>query len=308
MITEPKHVLQYHEIRKTKKQKEDFRSAVLEYFTFLGYNATVEGKKNTNNVVVGNPEKAKFLITAHYDTPANMYLPNLITPCNLFLYLAWQLLVVGIISVLSAIPAVAVELLLDSPLLGLFVWYAVYFLMFIVMLTGPANKHNANDNTSGVVTVLEIAKSLPENLREKVCFVLFDLEEAGLVGSKLYANTHKAAIQNQTVLNLDCVGEGNELVLFPSKKMLKKDATCSCLQVATGSFGEKNISVHTKGFAFYPSDQKNFPNGVGVAAFNRTKVGLFLARIHTKRDTILDYTNVNLLRAALISVVSSAAE
>ena len=33
------------------------------------------------------------------------------------------------------------------------------------MLLGPANPNNANDNTSGVVTVLEIMRTLPENYR-----------------------------------------------------------------------------------------------------------------------------------------------
>ena len=61
--------------------------------------------------------------------------------------------------------------------------YISYFAMLLLMMFGPANRHNSNDNTSGVITVLEIMSTLPENLRDKVCFVLFDLEEAGLTVS-----------------------------------------------------------------------------------------------------------------------------
>ena len=35
----------------------------------------------------------------------------------------------------------------------------MYWVMLLLMMVGPANKHNANDNTSGVVTVLETMRS-----------------------------------------------------------------------------------------------------------------------------------------------------
>ena len=49
----------------------------------------------------------------------------------------------------------------------------------------------------------------------------------------------------------------------------------------------------------YPSDQANFPWGVGICALRKGKAGLYLSRIHTRRDTVLEETNVNILRAAL---------
>ena len=178
---------------------------------------------------------------------------------------------------------------------------AGYWGMIILMLVGPANSSNVNDNTSGVVSVLEIAKSLPENYRKDVCFVLFDLEEAGLIGSASYQKAHKKATASQLVLNLDCVGDGDNLMLFPTKKLRKDRKRLTSLYKACGYFGKKSILLHEKGFAFYPSDQANFPYGVGVCALRKRKKTLYLSRIHTKKDTILEYTNVNLLSAALIT-------
>ena len=75
-----------------------------------------------------------------------------------------------------------------------------------------------------------------------------------------------------------------------------------------GQLGVKSIAQRKKGFAYYPSDQGNFPLGVRICALRRKKwFGLYMNRIHTNRDTILEETNVNILRAALTTLVSSDA-
>ena len=91
--------------------------------------------------------------------------------------------------------------------------------------------------------------------------------------------------------------------LFRTKKLKKDRKRLTSLYKACGYFGEKSILLHEKGFAFYPSDQANFPAGVGICALRRRKKLLYLDRIHTKKDTILERTNVNLLRAALITYI-----
>ena len=183
-----------------------------------------------------------------------------------------------------------------------------YWVLLLMIMVGPANKNNFNDNTSGVVTVLETAKSMPVAFRSKVCFVLFDLEEAGLIGSSSYQKRHKNHTPNQVVINLDCVGDGNEIVMFPTKKIKKDNDKLADLRRICGTWGQKSIALHEKGFSFYPSDQANFPYGVGVGAFHRSRwAGLYYARIHTNKDTVLEETNVNILRAALVSLITCGA-
>ena len=109
----------------------------------------------------------------------------------------------------------------------------------------------------------------------------------------------------QIVLNLDCVGDGDEIVMFPSKAMKQDTAKMDALRKITGAFGTKSVAIRDSGFAYYPSDQKHFPYGVGIAALRRSKwAGLYLSRIHTKKDTILEETNVNILRAAIVTLVT----
>lgn len=303
MIETPMDVLHQFPVRKTKKQKQAFRDAVRRYAEELDYPVSIEkGSFGARNVLLGDPEKARFLLTAHYDTCAGMLLPNFISPCNVPLYLAYQLGLVFLLIIGAVAAGVAAGLLLGSEAVK---WTSlgVYWLLLFLLILGPANKTNSNDNTSGVVTLLEIARTLPENQRHKVCFVLFDLEEAGLIGSASYRKMHKKETDNQLVLNLDCVGDGDHLMMFPTKKLRRDRKKLASLYRACGYFGKKNLLLHEKGAFVYPSDQKHFPYGVGICALRKRKKLMYMSRIHTKRDTILEETNINILRAALTTYI-----
>lgn len=299
----PMDILQEFPVRKSKRQKEVFRQAVSSYAQRLGYDVTVEkGTFGARNLVIGDPENAKFLVTAHYDTCARLPFPNLITPCSLLPFIGYQMLVALCIVLPPMILGILAGLLVYEGLIGVVIYLGV-FAMLALMLLGPANPSNANDNTSGVVTVLEIARSLPVIHRQKTCFVLFDLEEAGLWGSASYRKAHKKATDGQMIINLDCVGDGDHIRLFPTKKLKKDRKKLTSFYKACGYFGEKDILVHEKGFSIYPSDQGNFPYGVGICALRNSKFGLYLGKIHTPKDTQLDITNVNLLRAAIATYI-----
>lgn len=304
----PMDVVKNYPVRKSKKQKQAFRADVTQWLQDLGYPVCEEeGSFHSCNLVIGDPQRARYLVTAHYDTCARLPFPNLITPCNFWTFLLYQIF----IFLMLMLPALAVGglvgYLLHSFDIGYFLFVVLLWADIVLMLIGPANSSNVNDNTSGVVTLLEIARSIPELHRKNVCFVLFDLEEAGLIGSASYKKKHKREIPNQLVLNLDCVGEGDDIYFFPTAKLKKSKERLAPLQKLAGGYGKKSIAVRTKGFSIYPSDQSNFPYGVGICALKRGWAGLYLSRIHTPRDTVLDETNVNILRAALTTLISGSA-
>lgn len=304
----PMDVVKNYPVRKSKKQKQAFRADVTQWLQNLGYPVCEEeGSFHSCNLVIGDPQRARYLVTAHYDTCARLPFPNLITPCNFWTFLLYQIF----ICLMLMLPALAVGglvgYLLHSLDIGYFLFVVLLWADIVLMLIGPANSSNVNDNTSGVVTLLEIARSIPELHRKNVCFVLFDLEEAGLIGSASYKKKHKREIPNQLVLNLDCVGEGDDIYFFPTAKLKKSKERLAPLQKLAGGYGKKSIAVRTKGFSVYPSDQSNFPYGVGICALKRGWAGLYLSRIHTPRDTVLDETNVNILRAALTTLISGSA-
>lgn len=323
MLTRPMDILTQFPVRKSKQQKQAFRDAVQAYLEKQDYVCCVEkGSFGVRNLVIGNPESAKYVVTAHYDTCARLPIPNLLTPFSLPLFLLYQIAMVcffllialimsvfaGFLTIRIGVPMISSGQEMELAAFAVVVWY-YSFLIFIILSDlmlyfGPANQNNANDNTSGVVTLLEIARTLPENQRDKVCFVLFDLEEKGLWGSKSYRKAHKEATNHQLILNLDCVGDGDYIRLFPTRKLKKDRRKLTSLYKACGYVGTKSILVHEKGFGIYPSDQRNFPYGVGICALRKNKYCYYLSRIHTKKDTVLEETNVNILRAALTSFIS----
>lgn len=299
MTEAAKTVLTSYEVRKTKRQKEAFRAFLCRELGKLGYEPRVESGRSlvtSHNVVAGDPEKARVLLTAHYDTCAVLPFPNFITPRNLPVFLLYQLTVAAVILILAAAVETAVLLAFDPPLwVALLTVYAVLGFCIWWMLAGKANRHTANDNTSGVIALLEMAAALPPEDRDGVCFVWFDNEELGLFGSSAFASAHRRVRADTLTLNFDCVGDGDHLQFFPSGVLKKDSETMALLESAFLSEGKKVVEV-VRGLGLYPSDQARFRRGVGVAALKKAPlIGYYMDRIHTRRDTVLEEDNVQLL-------------
>lgn len=291
MTETSKALLEHHQVRKTKTQKAAFFQWVKPLAEAKGYRVTTEkGTFGAKNIIIGDPDTAKVVFTAHYDTCAVMPVPNFITPTQIFCYLLYQLLLITGIVLLAALFTV-VWIRLGLPLASVFFSLALWTMLLLLIL-GPANKHTANDNTSGVATVLDILENMPEELQNQAAFVLFDLEEAGLFGSASFFGNHKKAMRDKLLLNFDCVSDGDHL-LFCIKK--KAHARLSLLEKAFPASQGKTVRLCTKGF-FYPSDQANFPCGIGIAALKKGPFGvLYMDRIHTPKDTVFQAENITML-------------
>ncbi len=300
------------QVRKSRKQKEAFRAWLCGELEKAGYAPQVEKGFAARNVVAGDPDKAKVLLTAHYDTQAVLPIPNFITPRNPFFFVLYQVLIVLPLFVIVAVvegtflfaaqkqgPESIFWLLaaLSAPALcGFFIWW---------LLDGKANKHTANDNTSGVLTLLETALAMPPEHRERVCFVFFDNEEKGMFGSAAFANKHKYVKKNTTVLNFDCVGDGDSIQFFPQRKLKKDEAALKRVETAFLPTGGKDVQV-VRSFSIYPSDNANFKRGAGVCALKHKKVvGYYMDRIHTSKDTVLDEANIALLRDGALRYIAA---
>lgn len=310
MIEKPMDVLTDYPVRKSKKQKQAFREDVQQYAQSLGYECHIEkGSFESQNIVFGDPKKAKYLLTAHYDTCSRLPFPNLITPCNFWTFMGYQLFVVIIMFAFVFVVSFLTQLIFQNSELSWWAGYMALWVDILFMYLGPANRHNANDNTSGVVTVLQTMADLATEDRANVAFILFDLEEAGLLGSSSYQSQHKKETKNQIILNLDCVGDGDEILLFPTAKLKKDKEKLAMLRPLCGCVGDKAFSIREKGFSAYPSDQRNFPYGVGIAALRRNRFGtLYCSRIHTSKDTILDEKNVAILSEKMVKFLQITKE
>ncbi len=293
-------------VRNSAEEKARFRAWALAEAAELGVSrAAPEGNEGHVNLVFGEAEKARVLFTAHYDTPRRALLPNLMLVTNRFLFWAYNLalpLCMLAAAIAAAFGAKALLGLnweqLPDRLLMLAVYMGVYFALFCLLLRGPANRHNRNDNTSGTAAVMELLRLVGE--REDTACLLFDDEEKGKKGSKAFAKAHPGIRQDTLVVNLDCVGNGETAVFCPSTGA-EGDPRYAALKDAVEKSG-LNARFFPAGRAQTNSDHKNFDKGVGVCAcFHKPFVGWYTGRIHTARDTVADPESVRALAEALAS-------
>lgn len=298
-------ILEKYQIRKSNKQKTEFIEYIKERLSRSGYDPekdiTVEtkgiGLLKSRNIVVGNPKEAEIVVTAHYDTCAVLPFPNFMAPTNPVLFWVFQLLVFFFLAYLAAIVVLVFTFLTNNYFEGGNVFLFVLVLLAFHTMFGYRNKHTANDNTSGVIAVTKLLEELPKEHRNKVCVVYFDNEEKGLFGSSFFAKKHKKSMKNKMLINLDCVGDGDNIVSM-AKRAARKDPKYSLFVEALSEEAKTyDGRYHCKKMKFmmFPSDQANFDNAIGICALRKSIFGMYCGRIHTPFDTICREDNINCL-------------
>lgn len=297
-----REIFEKYQVRKTRKQKLAFIQLLKE--DIPGLQVQEAGFAKSRNLVIGDPETAKVILGAHYDTCARLPFPNFITPK--------QPVIAVVYSILTVLPYLAVIVALNFLLrlvcsdfwLRYGISMASYALLIWLMLAGPANKHTANDNTSGVITLLEIYHTMSEEDRAKVCFVFFDNEEKGVIGSAQFRKKYKKSMKDKLLINFDCVSDGDHFLLGISKKANQKFRVA--IAQAFTSAGSKNVMLENLKKVYYPSDQAGFPVAIAVASLKHNKIfGYYMNRIHTKRDTVFDETNISYLTEHTVEFIKS---
>lgn len=298
-------VLKHWQVRKTADQKTAFIQFLQGQFPEL----RVEADKKSRNLVLGDLSSARVVLTAHYDTCARLPFPNFITPLNFPVYLGYQLLITApFIALLLLIRGLVLHLT-HSELLGFWIGYAAMMSsMFYLLMGGPANPYTANDNTSGVITLLELYQAMTPQQRSRVALVFFDNEENGLLGSKAFYKAHKQeAWKEKLLLNFDCVSDGDTFLFVLNKPGMNNYG--DTLRAAFPASQAKQVLMESTAKAFYPSDQANFPVSCAVAALNQHKLwGLYMDKIHTPEDRCFDTRNIEFLTAGTLRFLDSLPE
>ncbi|MBR3929506.1 MAG: M28 family peptidase [Clostridia bacterium] len=297
-------------VRNTKEQKAAFSAWVVKDAEKSGLNASVTDDNGHKNIVIGDPERAKVIFTAHYDTPWQSPWPNLMLPKNRGLFLLYQIGIVLPFLLLSFLAAFLVMKIVPldyakttNRLLPLYAYLFTYYVLFYFFMRGRKNKKNFNDNTSGVATVLQIAKTLKAETRGKAAFILFDNEERGKKGSKAFSKAHRNINENTPIVNFDCVGLGDQIVVIEKEDFKAREE----YKAFRSSFGAvKNVHFLSSKKAHANSDQTSFKLGNAVMACRKSKSGiLYVNRIHTSRDTVVDIQNLCALKEASVSFIEA---
>ncbi len=289
-------------VRKNRRQKTDFIYRTKEVLEEQGYSVTIEqgGMTRSRNIVVGDVNQAKVIYTAHYDTCPMMILPNFVTPRNIPFYIIYQLILTILILGGGSLIGYLVSLFTNQAVGGLVTAGTILLFCYQIM-AGIANPNTYNDNTSGVITLIEIALSLPREHRNKVAFVFFDNEELGLLGSSVFYKMHHKGLQNTPLINFDCVSDGDYILAIANKKMKKDTVIYDLMKMCLASKEEKTVEYLSAASTFYPSDQMKFKKYFGIAAVRKAPIlGYYLGRIHTPFDTVFDERNISLLSDAMV--------
>lgn len=299
-------ILEHYQVRKKKEQKLAFIALLKRRFPEL--QVEEGGFGHNRNIVIGNIKTAKVLCTAHYDTCAQLPFPNLILPQNILLTLGYNILIcIPFLAVMAGLTWLF-SLWFSNTSIGLFIAYLCMMgLMYYTLMGGKPNQHTANDNTSGVITLCELLSALTPEERSQTAFVFFDNEENGLLGSSWFASRHKKeGLAEKLVLNFDCVSDGDHMLFVMSKSAQKQYG--SALTSAFPQAPEMTPHFAKSGSTMYPSDQGNFKMSVGIAAMRKSRVGLFMDKIHTKRDTVFLEDNIVYLQAGTKRFLASISE
>lgn len=307
-----KCLLTLYPVRRTERQKRDFRIWAIKQLQQSGWEAYEEiygssddlttgrplkriGKfNNTVNIVSGDPDQAVIFLCAHYDTPSNMIIPNFVSPTNTIAYVGYHVLAVILLVIFSLIGAFAISSFLGAPDL----WFPLSLGLLIALLwavnAAPPNQNNANCNSSGVATVLAIAERLDWDKR--VCILLLDNNDKDLLGASSFQKKYRDAAKNCLFMNFDCVGDGANILLIPSKRSCWDGALLADLSRAFPESDGMKAQVLESGLRYFRSDHRLFPFHVAVCACRRLKgLGYYIPNLWTDRDTVMQEENIQYL-------------
>lgn len=300
-----KTILNNFQARKTYKQKSRFINYILDRYKNIPITIEESGKIIKNkNIIIGDFKTADTVYTAHYDTCALSFMPNMIFNSK-FLFTIYQIIFLTVFFLISYVLTVILKLLI-RPADVLLLLYVTWGLLLYQLMFGIRNKHTSNDNTSGVLTLLNaIDKIIKEDnaIPKNTCFVLFDNEEKGLIGSQRFETSHKT--NKKTFFNFDCVGDGNNLILF-YKKTAKNNDTYNTFYNKAKELSNSHFYIKTEKLnpLTLTSDHVIFKNSVGVATFRKHKLFKFLyvPRLHTSFDKKCDFKNIEFLSDIICNI------
>lgn len=284
-------------VRMHRKQKKEFRQYINQKATEMNYDCKIEKSSVAKNIVVGDINKAKYVFTAHYDTPPK--LPKFFVKHMMLYSIVFSLMLIGLI---YAVPVIGFELTKSIILLNKLIKYTsltagatlIYSIMHIMGFAGNANKTNFNDNTSGCYTLLKLMEkyqNLPKNERDQIAFVFFDNEEKFLLGSYTHKFKNKHNYKNKTYINLDCVGLGKQMNLY---YFGKKPEIVNQLEQ---QINENNLFIPYPKKSNMMSMSDHYPlrkaNHVCMLSVDPENNKSIFSQIHSSNDNKIDFTNID---------------
>lgn len=263
--------LQYP-VRCKPKEKEVFRLYLMGALRELGYTPTLQSREpllqiggRITNVVVGDPETAKLVFIARYDTPRRSLLPPLIMPTRPLTALLYMALSPALALVGSFVAAFALTFTVRAPQATLPLFLVLLFAVLLYLRFAPTETRTLNDNTSGVAALLETAAALTPRYRGEVAFAFLDGGFGDLSGAKALRKKYPAT-REKTVVNVNCVAEGKELLILPSRYSRWDGEALDAVLDSFENGKHTTVFLKTDGLTYYPSDNRAFRHAFAICS------------------------------------------
>ena len=264
-------------VRRKPTEKEKFRLWLVGTLREQGYQPKLQHREtalriggDVTNVVVGDPDKAKLILVAHYDTGVRTLLPPFYMPTRpltAFLYLA----LTPVLALLgSFVLSFALTFPFNAPYLTLPLFLILMVTALLYLRFGPSETRNLNDNTSGVAALLETSAALTPGCRDKVAFAFLDGGFGGLSGAKGFRARYPSA-KEKTVINVNCVAEGGELLILPNKYSRWDGEVLDAILDSFENGEHTTTFLKTDGLIYYPSDNRAFRHSFAICACEKLR-------------------------------------
>ncbi len=284
--------LKLRQKRHSREEKDRFLKFLKSELETLGYENEISkaGFPTSKHLETKTNGSCETILMAHYDTSTTLpiWIEYLMRISGHTRTLLTIIIVLGLFQFMTLINNDLI-----SNLLRLSIAASVLIPVLFI-----SNKHTMNDNTSGVLSLLLLAKKiskLPE-LKDKVKFVFTDNEERSLIGTYQLRKIWDKQSFNYShckIISIDSVGRGNEVVLsYNIHKSLAVDLGTA--------FSKNGIQAHLVNMGFVPfSDAYNFRKlgAININLMNKSLIpgGFYIKNIHSKRDRKISKGNIKLV-------------
>lgn len=282
----------------------------LETFPLLARILPHRLSRNVTGEIPSQSGKVGLVVVAHYDSArsALSFHPRLVKGFRS----AFWMMIGGVFSVAALTVANLVVRAVGGQT-NLWVWIATmavsgYLLVPLVLMVHREISMDytpgANDNASGVVTMLALMDKMsePESRTSGVMFVATGAEEVGTVGMIEFLKAHGERVKDAMIVNLDNLGTGHLCYIDREGMLLGHRADPVLLWLAGKVAGRKHFPIWRSGYRLLSTDASpalaRRYRAMSVMAFDDE--GL-LPNWHWETDTVdkVDMENLEIARGFL---------
>ena len=299
--------------RYTLKQRQRFLLSLNEEFTVRGYKTRFANNDRKNNaravdLFVGDIGSAKTIVCCHYDTPQKALIPNYrYYPLNGQKSFQRNFVANLIPSLLTTACGAGVFYFIINNYHFQGFWPAIILIAVVIVVffadtlisVLTANKYNINRNTASVLAILETAKQLTKETKNKVAFILLDKGCGDNSGTLMLRQALPTTLDKKLFIYLDCIANGQVVVLAHKENLRKESEKLQKNFIANQNIEVKEVDdgdvIYTPAFFLKRS--------ITITAGNYDKNGnLYVTKINSNKDRQPD---IDLIKAIITMLADS---